>query len=242
MAYIYQIKNKLNNKIYIGSTNNYKKRFYTHKHELNNNIHKNTHLQRAWNKYGEEAFLFEIIEECNSMIKISREQYWLDKLLPFYPNGYNIEKIAGFVCIGNGENHPNATLTNEFVIEIKRLLAEGVKQKDILNNYEKSISVGQLSKIASLDRWVSVGEEYNGKIKKLHRKKWDDSWMDLIIKMKNDGKSFKEIGNYLNFDEGNIRRRYSYYKGESIKCKKCYQIVKKKHHSQKYCGSCAKKM
>lgn len=241
MSYIYKINNKINNKMYIGSTDNYKKRFYTHKHELNNDKHINIHLQRAWNKYGENNFEFKILEECNEKVKLEREQYYLDTLTPFYPSGYNIVKIAGCSSIGDGENHPNSKLSNDFVINIKRLLSEGIKQKDILEMYNGEITIGQLSKIASLDRWRNVGEEYNEMIIKTKRKKWRDEWMDIVIKMKNEGKNFKEIGEFLDFAEGGVRERYSYFIGKSIKCKRCFQITKKNHNSQKYCPSCAKK-
>lgn len=61
---IYFIRNILNNKIYIGSTINSKKRFNEHRRKLRKNIHHSDYLQRAWNKYGEENFIFEIKEYC----------------------------------------------------------------------------------------------------------------------------------------------------------------------------------
>lgn len=63
--YIYCIKNLVNSKLYVGKTtwadNN---RFNCHKNTLRKNTHYNTHLQRAWNKYGECNFTFEVIEKC----------------------------------------------------------------------------------------------------------------------------------------------------------------------------------
>ena len=61
---IYKIVNKQNNKYYIGSSSNVEKRWYVHKTRLKNNNHPNKYLQAAWNKYGEESFLF-VIEKCN---------------------------------------------------------------------------------------------------------------------------------------------------------------------------------
>jgi len=45
MQAIYQIRNKINNKIYIGSTNNINKHWNNHKSKLNNKIHENSYLQ-----------------------------------------------------------------------------------------------------------------------------------------------------------------------------------------------------
>lgn len=63
MAYIYQIKNLVNDKSYIGSTIRplYKRRC-EHFSNLRNNKHCNIHLQRAFNKYGEINFKFDILE------------------------------------------------------------------------------------------------------------------------------------------------------------------------------------
>ena len=48
---IYEIRNKVNNKIYIGSSSCIISRWASHRHMLNNNKHSNIHLQRSWNKH-----------------------------------------------------------------------------------------------------------------------------------------------------------------------------------------------
>lgn len=60
---IYQITNMLNGKFYIGSAVSFPRRVWTHKNRLRMGVHHNKHLQAAWNKYGEAAFVFEVIEE-----------------------------------------------------------------------------------------------------------------------------------------------------------------------------------
>ena len=67
---VYEIKNKINNKVYIGSTSvSFKKRFNLHLHTLKNNYHKNKHLQHAWNKYGENNFEFNILLVCDNTLE-----------------------------------------------------------------------------------------------------------------------------------------------------------------------------
>lgn len=70
---IYKITNLINNKMYYGSSFNLFNRCHNHKMNLRRNTHHNQHLQYAWNKYGEENFVFEIVEivEANN---ISREK------------------------------------------------------------------------------------------------------------------------------------------------------------------------
>lgn len=78
MIGIYKIKNLLNNKCYYGSSKDIEKRWRTHKNHLNGGKHHNTPLQRSWDKYGEESFIFEVVEECDEKILLEREQHYLD--------------------------------------------------------------------------------------------------------------------------------------------------------------------
>jgi group I intron endonuclease len=79
MIGIYCIKNILNNKIYIGSSVNIIDRWYTHKTRLRYNRHENKYLQKSWNKYGEQSFIFEVIEETNLKYLKEKEEYYIKK-------------------------------------------------------------------------------------------------------------------------------------------------------------------
>lgn len=87
---VYKITNQVNGKIYVGSSNNVKNRWGQHKRKLNEQCHGNAHLQRAWDLYGGENFVFEIIEECDQAVQFEREQHYLNALNPFDANGYNL--------------------------------------------------------------------------------------------------------------------------------------------------------
>lgn len=87
---VYKIINTVNGKFYIGSSKNIKSRWKQHIDKLRENKHGNTYLQNAWNKYGEQSFWFEIIEECEPHVQFEREQYYLNTLNPFDNRGYNI--------------------------------------------------------------------------------------------------------------------------------------------------------
>jgi group I intron endonuclease len=62
---IYKIVCKANSCEYYGSTLQFRERFYSHSRHLNSGIHFNSRLQRAWNKYSETGFSFEILEICS---------------------------------------------------------------------------------------------------------------------------------------------------------------------------------
>jgi len=95
MKGIYEIKNKINGKKYIGSSIDLEKRIYHHKNVLKNNKHKNSHLQYAWNKYGEENFEFNILEYCDDKI-LELEQKYIDE--EDFENLYNINLLATGGC------------------------------------------------------------------------------------------------------------------------------------------------
>jgi group I intron endonuclease len=80
----------INGKIYIGSAVVLSQRLRSHINDLQNNRHKNIHLQRAFILYNEIDFeILEYIPDVNDLIK--REQFYIDSLRPHY----NIAKIAG---------------------------------------------------------------------------------------------------------------------------------------------------
>ena len=88
---IYQIMNTVNGKRYIGSAMNFHIRWKRHLNYLNKNKHHSIKLQRAWNKYGEDAFEFIILLKCAKEELIIKEQSFIDWLKP----EYNVCKQAG---------------------------------------------------------------------------------------------------------------------------------------------------
>lgn len=99
---IYKITNTINNKVYIGQSIDVKWRWYSHKCELRHGRHGNSHLQYAWSLYGEDAFNFEVLEECPKEDLNIREQYYID-LYDSYNNdkGYNLTLGGGGTVTAN---------------------------------------------------------------------------------------------------------------------------------------------
>ena len=71
---IYTIRNIINGNEYVGSSVDVPKRWLQHKSGLRNQIHRNSRLQRSWNKHGEENFEFLLLEECDIEKLIEREE------------------------------------------------------------------------------------------------------------------------------------------------------------------------
>jgi len=94
MAVIYRITNMANGKFYIGSADSFARREWQHKYALRRNEHKNPHLQAAWNKYGEEMFVFEIVETIpEGEDQLVWEDKWLRECVG-KTDCYNVNTLA----------------------------------------------------------------------------------------------------------------------------------------------------
>jgi group I intron endonuclease len=75
---IYKIINVINNKFYVGSAVNFEKRKARHLWRLRRGDHANKYLQAAWAKYGEQAFVFAVVQEvADSEDLLAAENVWL---------------------------------------------------------------------------------------------------------------------------------------------------------------------
>ena len=147
-AGIYKIINTVNNHLYVGSSKNLKHRKGQHFSTLKHNKHRNYHLQYAYNKYGGENFIFEIIEIIEVEVSIlqdtllKREQYWIDNLHP----EYNIVQTAGS-C--SGYHHTE---------EAKRRISQNLLGKKKSPEHAKHIREGQKGKKLSPEHLAKVRE------------------------------------------------------------------------------------
>ncbi len=109
MQGIYKIRNKLDDKRYVGSSNNFEGHWKSYRDSLRKGKFHNIYLQRAWNKYGEENFIFEIEEEVmgDRNVLLSFEQAHLDE---GFELGilYNLAEKAGCPPSWEGEHHTEA--------------------------------------------------------------------------------------------------------------------------------------
>lgn len=90
---VYQIRNVTNSKRYIGSAagKGFDNRWKLHVTDLTKNQHHSSKLQNAWNKYGADSFIFEILLYCDPKNCLMYEQIALDHYQP----EYNICMVAG---------------------------------------------------------------------------------------------------------------------------------------------------
>lgn len=134
--FIYKIVNTTNGKFYVGSTTNTRERFRTHRNRLRSNRHHSKHLQAAWNKYGEQIFVFMVIETIPEGQSLQEaEDRWLAEHVG-KEHCYNKSRYADAPMRGiKKEDHPNfgRPKTEEERQAISRSLKEFYAQ-DITNH------------------------------------------------------------------------------------------------------------
>lgn len=152
MTAIYKISSKIKpERIYIGSSVNFRRRKAIHKTQLKNNIHFNQKLQSHANKYGIGDLKYEILELV--MFKedlILREQFYIDTLNPYF----NICKTAG--------NRLGIKLSEETKEKI-RLNCKGMTGRKHTSETKQKMSLVKIGKKRKL-----FSEETRKKMSKAH--------------------------------------------------------------------------
>jgi hypothetical protein len=98
---IYQVRNLVNDKIFVGSSMNLDAIFNRIRFQLYAGAHPNKDLEADWKRYGTGKFEFEVLEEifprddANYDYRAdleTLEDLWLEKLQPYDERGYNERK------------------------------------------------------------------------------------------------------------------------------------------------------
>jgi len=151
---IYKITNTVNQKIYIGSAIDIKRRFRQHKERLLKGNHHSRKMQRSFQKYGIDSFVFEVLEyvfDKSDLLK--REQFYMDTMNPFDDNGFNNERIAG------------SKLGCKHTEETKKKMSMASKGKPKTKEHGKNISQGLKGKKKSTEHVRKLAEARKGHIK-----------------------------------------------------------------------------
>lgn len=169
---IYKIINKITGHYYVGKSKDLKKRWRKHKSYLNKNNHCNHYIQSDWNKYGESAFEFVIVEylDPNDTLLTEVEQTYLDKFVEDRKNGihncYNISITSDSSIFSeetrkkisealSGEKHPFHGKTHSD--EAKKKMSESRKGANN-HNYGKKFSEETCRKLSEAKKGKYAGE------------------------------------------------------------------------------------
>lgn len=162
---IYAITNKINGHRYIGSAVNVQKRWNNHRSSLRSGKHHSIHLQNAWNKYGESAFVFDILQKVlDKNDLVGAEQEFIDSLRP----EYNITPRAGSTL---GIKHGPGARANMVASHIGKRLSEETRAKMSAAGKGRiptdaaraNMSAAQKGRIISAEHIAKLSESHKGK-------------------------------------------------------------------------------
>lgn len=187
---IYKIINTLSNKVYVGCASNIRTRWNGHLYDLRKEKHPNTYLQKAWSKYGESNFRFEIIESCDITDLYVREHYWVNILDCLNRSkGYNLRPTDTLGCSTHSEE------TKEKI----RLANKGKKPSELCIQRLKE------RKLLKEHKELLVNSRKHIDFTKLHREKRGKKIMDTETQVIYG--SLAELCEILNITKGSLSRK-----------------------------------
>lgn len=199
---IYIIKNKINNKFYVGQSNNPTYRWKQHKwRSINGEDKGKSAIHDAMRKYGVENFEFTILGwfvDYNN-----KEKEYIKKYNSLSPNGYNLTEGGEEPPHFYGEEHHNSAYKDELINNIiNDLLSKKFSQAEICRKY----SVNQ-QLLTSINRGVThrrAGVEYPIiKTSKYHCD--ENTFEEICYLLKNSFCTCAEIGQYYGFSTSTIK-------------------------------------
>ena len=199
---IYCIRNLVNNKVYIGKSQNIYKRIHQHIYDLNNHDKRkmeNNYLVNSWNKYGKDSFEYIVLEKTiDEITTAQRELYWMkvfDSLNK--EKGYNLRSDSDSKMICNIETKLKISkrVKKEWELGLRNnhgeKLSNNWKTTPDRNNKQSQIMIKNLTKyFYKIDNEFLTYKElcirgYKSAISEFHKKK------SSIIKLK--GKLIEKV-------------------------------------------------
>lgn len=200
MCGVYEIRNLVNNKLYIGSSVDCEYRWRLHQRDLRNKKHHAPHLQFSFNKHGVKNFKFSILERADVPILLAREQHWIDATQCCNGEfGYNTLITAGSPL---GHKHSEATRKKISEIQKGKVISKETRIKLSLAHTGKKKPADFGEKISKRDGFFLKGNR-----------------MEELLKLRASGMSCLSIAKVFECDRHTVSRaldgKQNYAKGLS---------------------------
>lgn len=149
---IYRIKNIYTRRFYIGSSVNMEKRLGEHRRTLRLGKHHSRFLQREWDKYGEDAFSFDMLEFLPPEALRENEQWWIN----------NCSNLLNCSTDATRPSHDEATI---------QLIREKCKIAWSCPDRRARQAERYRGKVPSVDYAKFKTDEHRAKLRSVHREK-----------------------------------------------------------------------
>jgi group I intron endonuclease len=161
-AGVYEIRNTVCGRRYLGSSSMLRRRIDAHKYELRHGKHPNVRLQRAWNRDGEAAFQFTLLARLETDEALPTEQRMLDQARASGEVIYNFAPHADAPMRGRKASPESRALMSEAQRQRYRDPKEREAQSDRMRQF--------LADPAERVRWSSLRRADNAKPDVIARK------------------------------------------------------------------------
>lgn len=146
---VYEIRNLVDGMRYVGGSSNISSRKSSHLSSLRSGRNKNTHLQKAWDDYGESSFDFVVVLSCNIEELLSKEQ----ERINMYDFGslYNVQPLAG------------SPLGQKLSEEARRNISQGKIGGTLSQDHRDAISKTKMGSVASEEARLRMSMSQTGR-------------------------------------------------------------------------------
>lgn len=211
---VYCWTNKLNGFKYIGSALEFRGRLSSYYNKTHLKSKKTSKIFTSLNKYGFDNFKFEIIEICDSTIRIEREQFYINSVNPTL----NILRIAGS---SQGHRHSPETKLRMINSALNRSLEDKQKLLNRLTSTEWQIqNLEHLKKLNSSEKHLKhislLGKSSGHPI----------TILDINTKIKTTFNSNVEASKFIGCSDMTIiRAKRKILAGKEVLIKKRYKLI-----------------
>ena len=154
MIGIYKITEKENpNNFYVGKSNDIQRRFK--EHQTKTYEQSRIPFDKEIQNKGKDAFTYEVLEECEVEQLSEKEAYWVEKLKAKDSGN----KFDGGLRDVVGSHNPNAKLTEEDVINIRKAYNNHYKQREVYEDYKDKITFQSFQNLWQGRSWAHIMPE-----------------------------------------------------------------------------------
>ena len=194
MIGVYSIRNRIDGKRYVGSSNRISRRWRQHQSALIQGRHPNPKLQSAVNKHGMDQFEFELLEECDISELLTREQTFIASY-DAVDCGYNIARDTLAPALGRrwklteetrgkiraarvGKMHTDET--KKKVSASRRGIMTGPRPPEVREKISKALRGRKQHPNCSFSGKTHT-DEARRKISEASRRAWDNHKMKEVV-------------------------------------------------------------